>query len=351
MTDFSRDPSPGLTAFAQQLLVGVLALVLLVITIYLLREFAVVLKPLLIALFLGYLVVPAHLWLVRRGINRPLAAVALIMIIFGVLYALGNLIYSNIETVQGNWPAYQARWENLTAGVTEFLPVSWRPYLHPQLDRPSNWVNKELGSLFGNFLGFLSAALMVVVYLAFLLAERSSLPRRLENAYGPDQAQRIMTVLSSIASAISQYIAVKTLISLLAGLLTTVVLLIFGVDFAITWGTLTFLFNYIPYLGSLVATILPIFLALVQFETWWQAVAIGILLIGMQQFLGVLVEPRLAGAKLGVSPFLIILSLAFWGVVWGIVGMILAVPLLVTVKIILDNIPATRPIAKLMGSG
>jgi predicted PurR-regulated permease PerM len=138
---------------------------------------------------------------------------------------------------------------------------------------------------------------------------------------------------------------------MVAGLLTTVVLLIFGVDFAFTWGALAFLFNYIPYLGSLIATLLPILLALVQFDSWWQAAVIGVVLVGMQEFLGMVVEPKMAGAKLGVSPLLIILSLAFWGVVWGIVGMILAVPLLVAIKIVLDSIPATQPVAKLMGSG
>jgi predicted PurR-regulated permease PerM len=97
--------------------------------------------------------------------------------------------------------------------------------------------------------------------------------------------------------------------------------------------------------------VLPILLALVQFDSWWQSAVIGVLLVGMQEFLGMVVEPKMAGAKLGVSPLLIIVSLAFWGVVWGIVGMILAVPLLVAIKIVLDSISATQPVAKLMGAG
>lgn len=341
----------GLSRFAQQLLIGVLALIFLVISIYLLREFAVILKPLWIAVFLGYLVVPAHLWLVQRGINRPLAAVVLVLLIFLMIYGMGTLIYSNIETVQQNWPSYQARWERIWSGLTASFPESWQKYLHPQVDQSPNWASVEIGALFGNFISFLSAALMVVVYLAFMLAERSSLPRRLENAYGSERAHHIMGVLSNIGTAISQYIAVKTFLSMVAGVLTTVVLLVFGVDFAFTWGALAFLFNYIPYLGSLIATLLPILLALVQFDSWWQAAVIGVVLVGMQEFLGMVVEPKMAGAKLGVSPLLIILSLAFWGVVWGIVGMILAVPLLVAIKIVLDSIPATQPVAKLMGSG
>jgi len=156
-------------------------------------------------------------------------------------------------------------------------------------------------------------------------------------------------VAESINTGVSQYISVKALMSFLAGIASLAVLLIFGVDFAITWALLIFLFNFIPYLGSLVATALPIALALVQLGPW-QALAIAVLLIAIQQVIGTFVEPRMAGHRLGVSPLLILLSLAFWGVMWGIVGMILAVPMLVMLKIILDTIKETRPIATLMSN-
>jgi predicted PurR-regulated permease PerM len=124
---------------------------------------------------------------------------------------------------------------------------------------------------------------------------------------------------------------------------------LFNVDFYITWGLLAFLLNFIPYLGSLAATALPILLSLVTLGLW-QGIVIAVLLIAMQQTLGVFVEPRIAGQRLNVSPLLILLALSFWGVVWGIVGMILAVPLLVSIRIILDNIDDTKPIAALMAN-
>ena len=116
-----------------------------------------------------------------------------------------------------------------------------------------------------------------------------------------------------------------------------------------TWGTLAFILNFIPYLGSILATVLPVLLAVVQLDSFWAPILIFVLLISMQQLLGTFIEPRMQGTTLGVSPLLIILSLAFWGVVWGIVGMLLAVPLLMVVKIVFENIPATRPVADLMG--
>ena len=158
-----------------------------------------------------------------------------------------------------------------------------------------------------------------------------------------------MDVAASINEAIAEYIAVKTFVSIVAGILSMAVLAVFRLDFYVTWGLLIFLLNYIPYLGSLVAVALPIGLAFIQLGIW-QGIVIAGLLVAIQQAIGTFIEPRMAGSKLGVSPLLILLSLSFWGVVWGIPGMILAVPLLVTIKIILFNIPETRPLAVLMSN-
>jgi predicted PurR-regulated permease PerM len=337
----------GLTQFTQQLLVAVLAIIWLVLTIYLLREFAVMLKPLFIAGFLSYLIIPAHKWLVTKGINRPLAAIALIAIVVSLFTSLGLLLYANSETLVEKWPQYLARWRQKTDSLLIMVPDVVREHLRTQAF-DSKTASAALQSVLGTFFNFLTATAVVILYLCFLLAERASLPQRLVHAFGPEKSQNIMEVFASISRAISEYIRVKTFISLLAGIGTTLILMAFGVDFPFTWGTLTFLLNFIPYLGSLIATLLPVLLAFVQFEALWVGIVAGILLVAIQQLLGVVVEPRMAGAKLNVSPLLIILSLAFWGVVWGIVGMLLAVPLLMVMKIVLGNIPATQPVAALM---
>lgn len=344
-------PKAGLSRFTQQLLLVVLGMICLVLTVHLLREFATILKPLFIAGFIAYLVIPAHLWLVQRGINRPLAGLALIVIIIAIFSFLGLLVYDNADTLVEKWPSYQARWNHMTASLLDSMPATVKEMFNQQ--NRQQWGGTELRNMLSSFLGtfinFLTATAVVIIYLAFMLAERASLPGRLERAFGKERADQLLGIFASISQAISQYIGVKTFISVLGGVFTTLILLAFGVDFAFTWGALAFLFNFIPYLGSLVATVLPVLLAIVQLENPWTAVIIGGLLVAMQQFLGVVIEPRMAGAKLGVSPLLIILSLAFWGVIWGIVGMLLAVPLLMITKIIFENIPATKPVAALMG--
>lgn len=348
MNDSDSTPSGALTPFAQQLLVAVLALLSLVILIYLLREFAGMLKPLCVAVFVAHLVIPAHLWLVKRGINRPLAAVALIIMVLSLFTGLGLLLYANSETLIEKWPAYQQKWQSLTSSFFDTMPISLRDMLQHE-SKDARLTSDELKSYLGSFVGFFSGLAVVIIYLAFLLAERASLHHRLEHAYGQDRAGEIMGILACISRAITEYIGVKTFISLLGGIGTAVILWIFGVDFALTWGTLAFLLNFIPYLGSLLATLLPVLLAMVQLDSVGIVMLIGLLLVAWQQVLGLVVEPRMAGARLGVSPLLIILSLAFWGVVWGIIGMLLAVPLLMVIKIVFENIPATKPVAALMG--
>jgi predicted PurR-regulated permease PerM len=183
-----------------------------------------------------------------------------------------------------------------------------------------------------------------------MIAEKVSFPNRITLAFGSDQEGRIMGVVDSISQAIGRYIAVKTLVSAMAGVLSYAVLALFGLEFAATWGILIFLFNFIPYLGSLIAVSLPVILSFVQFDEVWKGIVIAIALVGIQQIIGFYIEPRLTGRRLDVSPLLVVLSLVFWGVVWGIVGMILAVPLLVVTKIILDSIKETKPIATLISN-
>jgi predicted PurR-regulated permease PerM len=160
-----------------------------------------------------------------------------------------------------------------------------------------------------------------------------------------------MTVIETINRAVHDYIALKTFVSALQGFLSFAVLAAFGVDFAVMWGVLIFLFNFIPYIGSFVAVSLPIILSVLQYaEQPWKPLLIALLLLLVQRVVDNFIEPRLTGQKLGVSPLIVLLSLAFWGWLWGIVGMILAVPLTVIVKIILANIPDTKSLAILMSN-
>lgn len=342
-----------LPSFLHRLLIVTATVLLVVLLLHLVRELRSILQPLFIAFFIGYLILPGHAWLVRRGIAPRLAIVVFLLLALVVIFLLSALVRNNVEQALERMPQYEQRVQALLKNGVAYLPIEREAvddYLRELQRRGTESLTEMLRAAVGLVLDFMTWLLIVLIYLVFLLAEKVSFPERIKRAFGDAEGGRVLGIVASINDAIAQYIAVKTFVSFLAGAASYVVLLIFQVEFAVMWGILIFLLNFIPYLGSLVATAAPILLSFVQFDEPWKGLVIGLLLIGIQQGIGMFIEPRMAGQKLGVSPLLILLSLAFWGLVWGVVGMILAVPLLVTIKIILDNIPETKPVAALMSN-
>jgi AI-2 transport protein TqsA len=167
----------------------------------------------------------------------------------------------------------------------------------------------------------------------------------------PTRAERILAVVGNINAAIGSYLHVKVLASLLLAAPVVIILMAFGVHFALLWGVLTFLGNFIPYVGSIVACALPCLLAFLQLEPDWRPVAVTGLMVAHHLLSANVIEPALTGRAINISPLAILLALGFWWLCWGLVGMLLAVPLTVVLKIVLQNLSATRPLAALMAEG
>ena len=146
------------------------------------------------------------------------------------------------------------------------------------------------------------------------------------------------------------YLTIKTLASFGTAMISYFVLQIIGVDFAAFWALLIFLLNYIPTVGSIIAVVFPFLFAFIQFDTVYPAFIVGILLVGIQFVMGNVVEPKMQGQSLNLSPLVIVLSLVFWGKIWGIAGAFLCVPIMVIINIILSRFPTTRPIAILLSA-
>jgi predicted PurR-regulated permease PerM len=366
-------PTPP-PAFMERVRHAAYAIILIVLAIHLLREFRAMLQPLFVALFLTFLMHPIHRWLVQRGIP---SLVGYGIILSGValgFFAFGSIMVANVAELardQAKLKQYEARLNSIVRDIADRLPMKkvdepdeQKPPPLPGdktakspdaiWDRllPPGWFINPALSVFAQVQESIAWSALVFLFILFLIAEKVSFPERLALAFGPTQGARVMSIVESINLAIGQYVAVKTLVSALAGLMSYTVLVVFEVELAASWALLIFLLNYIPYVGSLIACALPIILSFLQFpsDMIWKPIVITTLLIAIQQFIGNWIEPRMAGQRLDVSPLLIVLSLAFWWTVWGVFGAILAVPLLVIVKIILDNIPETKPIATLISN-
>ena len=196
---------------------------------------------------------------------------------------------------------------------------------------------------------FFGDAFLIPLYVLFLLIEEKIFANKLKAIYSDEEGyNRARQILDKIDRSISQYLTLKTVVSLLTGFLSYIILLIIGIDAPVFWSILIFIMNYIPTIGSLIATLFPAFFALLQFGEFTPFLyvlgGVGI----VQVVVGNVVEPKLMGDSLNISSLVVVIGLAAWGAIWGIMGMILSVPITVMMIIVFSEIPATRFIAVML---
>jgi AI-2 transport protein TqsA len=308
-----------------------------------------VLIPFVLAVFLSYLIDPALTLLTRCRCPRPGAVLIVLALMFVVLYFLGALVYSSGKSLVGELPKYQQRLDDIVRiaqnGVGPFKVDLASAVGNLDIDRLAAGI---LGAI-GPFFGFIGKLLLVFLFLIFIVSGRGRAAAKITKALGEGRAGRVRSILEAINAQVRKYLVIKTAMSLLNGLMVWVVLALFGVDFAALFGLLAFLLNFIPNIGSMIATALRVGFAFFQFGTFWPPFWIMVVTVGLDNVLGNFLEPKVMGKGLGLSPLLVFFSLLFWGWLWGIPGMILSVPLTAVIKIACQNIPALRPVAVLMG--
>lgn len=309
-----------------------------------------VLFPFFLAVFISLIHSPVLHFFHRRKIPKVISIILILIVTFVALYLLGILSYSTGKAFVSEFPKYSQKITSLLESIQQkfrLSPEQWDPKeLMKRIDM------SQIGSLvlvsLGPFFSFLSKIFLVLIFLIFILAGRGNMRKKITDSLDKSRALQITEVIDNIDREIQKYLSVKTVISFLTGLFATIVLLIFGLDFAIVFGFLTFILNYIPQIGSIIATALPVSIAVFQFNTLWPALGILILLFTIQTLMGSIIEPRMMGEGLDLSPLVVLFSLFFWGWLWGIEGMILAVPLTAGIKIVCRNIPSLEPVAMLM---
>jgi AI-2 transport protein TqsA len=321
---------------------------------YLLKELAPLLRPLILAVFLAYTILPARQALQQR-VQGKFAGLLLALLMAMVLLGLALLIYTNLVELNAELPQLVERARSLI----EQLRTWGRGHLPAwAFDPVSDTTRAEAETtmrlravasyLVNTAFSFLSEAMVVGFFLIFLLLEARRLPARVRAGFAVDQADRVLAMIASINRGISSYLRAKTLASFITALPVVVVLWAFGVSFPGMWGVVAFVGNFIPYVGSLVALVLPILLAFLELEPFSRPLLVLVLLVLAQFVTNNFIEPRLTARAVDLSPLTVLISLAFWGLCWGVVGMVLAVPLTVVLKIIWETIPLTRPLARLM---
>jgi len=312
------------------------------------RAAQTLLVPFLLALFIAALSMPPLFWLQRKGVPSPLAVLLVVLVIVGLGATLGVVIGAQADEFRRDLPGYQARLQEQVAAVTEWLrardiKVS-NDLLREQFD-PGAAI-KLAGTVLSSFGAVLTNAFLILVTVIFILAEASGFPGKIRAAFRDPETP--LQQLGAMGRNINRYVAIKTLASLATGLIVALWLALLGVDYPVLWGTLAFLLNYVPNIGSIIAAVPGVLFALVQSGVTLAALAaVGYVVanIGIGNF----AEPRFQGKGMGLSTLVVFLSLVFWGWVLGPVGMLLSVPLTMAIKIALGNREDTRWLAVLLG--
>jgi predicted PurR-regulated permease PerM len=317
---------------------------------------APVIVPFIIALLLAFAVYPLVMGLDKLRVPRALSILLVILIIVAGLCVFGMVLFSSGRTILSLYPKYEDRLTEIYRWASRFFELSY--------DEDLTFFQNLWGQLgvrtivrnftfsFSNiFIGFLKDALMVVLFVVFLLLEVSHFKDKLELAFERKHSGQIKRIGADVMRQVTRYLTAKFFISLSTGIVVALGLGFAGLEFAVVWGVVQFILNFIPNLGSITAGIAVSLFGLIQFwpEPGPVLLVIGIML-GANMIIGNILDPKIIGDNVGLSTLIVLISLVIWGWLWGFAGMILAVPMTVIIKIVCENVPFLEPASIILGS-
>jgi len=303
--------------------------------------------PFLLAVFIAMIVSPLLEWLKERQIPSSIAIVLVILLIFSIGLVLAAVIGSALESFRQDIPIYSAKLSAMSEGVQQWLSLrgvdidaqQWQSSFDPSA------VMKLVGSTLASFGNMMTNSVMILLTVIFILAENMTFGDKLRLARGTASSQEWLTKFSA---SVHSYLAIKAAISAVTGLLIFIWLTMIGVDYAALWGLVAFLLNFVPTVGSFIAAVPAVLLALVQLSIGHAGLTLaGFVVVNF--LMGSAIEPRWMGRGLNLSPLVVFVSLVLWGWVLGPVGMLLSIPLTIMIKIALETQKDTRWISIMLG--
>ncbi|MBX3127871.1 MAG: AI-2E family transporter [Polyangiaceae bacterium] len=305
------------------------------------------LVPIVFALFVAVLAAPVVRGLTRKRVPAVVAIPLVVSLLLVVLLLFGGLLGRSLNDFVATIPSYQSRLETLLAGAVSSLAERG-----VELSKETVLSAIDPGAAMGVISGaltqvasLLSDTMLVLLTVIFLLFEVAELPRKYRLAVGDPDAD--LSRFTDIVADVKHYIVLKTYISMGTGVVVAVALWLLGIDFPVLWGIVAFVLNYVPNVGSIVAALPPVLLATVQYGLG-RAAVVAAAFVAINMLIGNLLEPKLLGARLGLSTLVVFVSLVLWGWLWGIPGMLLSVPLTMVGKLLLHHSETWRWLAQLM---
>ena len=339
MRDTSQSSSSAVISFA--------AVIVIVIGLQMAKDLLV---PFLVAAFLALITVRPMLWMQRNRVPSILAALIIVSVIMLLLTIVGAVVGTSIADFTAALPAYQERLDVIVQGFINLVAKAFNredalKSVGDMID--PGWAMGLAATLLNSLKDVLTNIFLIIFTMIFILLEASTVETKVAAAFGrsTQSLKRPRVFLANLG----RYLGIKTVVSMATGLTAGTLTWAIGLDFPLLWGMLAFLLNYVPNIGSIIAAVPAVLMALIQLGPGAaSATAIGFIAINI--VFGNVIEPRLMGYGVGLSPLVVFIGLVFWGWVFGPVGMLLSVPLTMTLKLALESDKRTRWIAILIGS-
>jgi len=329
---------------------------LIIVVFIVLKELSGLLLPLVLAGLLTILNLPLVGYLHRKRLPGFLITLLVSILTLVILWLVISMISGTVQQIIDDKEFLAGQFSKRINGAIQWLgatiPGMNVESLSAQIDRilsPSN-----IAGLIGTVLGTLgsvgSSSILFLVYYLIFISGATGYKAYVEYVTGNDEDGGTRQVWDLTQESISAYISIKTVISMVTGITAGLICWAFGLQFALFWGFMTFLLNFIPSIGSLVATVLPISMAIIQFDSFGIILAITIILGLFQFVIGSILDPMIMGNRLRLNTVTVIFGLLFWGYIWGIPGMLLSVPLMVMIRLLLERSEDLSIIARIMGN-
>ena len=336
----------ALPTMGHKLLVGIAAFIIVVAG---LKAAAGLVVPFLLAVFLAILCAPSLAWLRRRRVPSGISILVIMAAVVVLLLTLASLLNTSVSGFSEQIPVYEESLKQRLAGAHKLLSgyglVLPDGFLSDDLN--PNVVMGMVKHTLTSFGGILSNVFLVILTLLFILLEGSTFPQKLQqiSRFPETSGEQVQRIIQSI----NRYMAIKVMTSFATGFLVWLCLSVLGIDFPELWGLTAFLLNFVPTIGSIIAAAPAVLLAIIQ-AGFGDALLVAAAYLAINVVIGSVLEPQFMGRNLGLSTLVVFLSLVFWGWVLGPVGMILSVPLTMTLKLALESNPDTRAVAIMLGT-
>jgi AI-2 transport protein TqsA len=328
-----------------------LTLAALIIIIAGLKTAQALLVPFLLAFFISVICAGPFYWLQQHKVPAPIALLLVIGFVMLGGFIVLTLVGTSVNDFTNQLPFYQEKLRSQTFVLFEWLEKMGvklsRQILLEHFDPAA--LMQSAASMLAKAGGVLTNSFLILLTVIFILLEAAGMPNKLRAALADADADSSLASFEKFVTSVRQYLAIKTLVSLATGIIVSVGLMLLGLDYALLWGMIAFLLNYVPNIGSIIAAVPAILLAVVQLGPGY-ALVVALIYLTTNVVMGNAVEPRMMGQKLGLSALVVFLSLVFWGWILGPVGMLLSVPLTMIVKIALEVNDSTRWLAILLSS-